>query len=248
MNRETFLRELEYLLQDMGEEERADALAYYRDYLDEAGPENEEKVIREFGSPERVAAMIRAGEKGGMEDGGEFTETGYGDERFKDPGYEVRRPERRSAHEESRAERGENDRSQGERPQPRDDGTSRVLKIVLWCILILVAAPVILGIGGSALSVVVGIAVAIFAVFFCIALAAAACLIGGIAAVAGGAAYLFADAFDGVLAMGIGFGTFGVGLLLLVLSVWFYGKFLPMIFCKVIDWANRLVHRGRSRA
>ena len=48
--------------------------------------------------------------------------------------------------------------------------------------------------------------------------------------------------------MGIGFGTFGVGLLLLVLSVWFYGKFLPMIFCKVIDWANRLVHRGRSRA
>ena len=92
MNRETFLRELEYLLQDMGEEERADALAYYRDYLDEAGPENEEKVIREFGSPERVAAMIRAGEKGGMEDGGEFTETGYGDERFKDPGYEVRRP------------------------------------------------------------------------------------------------------------------------------------------------------------
>ena len=93
-----------------------------------------------------------------------------------------------------------------------------------------------------------GIAVAIFAVFFCIALAAAACLIGGIAAVAGGAAYLFADVFDGVLAMGIGFGTFGVGLLLLVLSVWFYGNFLPMIFCKVIDWANRLVHRGRSRA
>ena len=46
MSREEFMKELEYLLQDIGEEERSDALAYYRDYLDEAGPENEEKVLQ----------------------------------------------------------------------------------------------------------------------------------------------------------------------------------------------------------
>ena len=32
MNRERFMKELEYLLQDIPEEEKADALAYYADY------------------------------------------------------------------------------------------------------------------------------------------------------------------------------------------------------------------------
>ena len=52
MNRREFIRELEYLLQDIPEEEKADAIAYYRDYLEDAGEEQEEDVIREFGSPE----------------------------------------------------------------------------------------------------------------------------------------------------------------------------------------------------
>ena len=47
MNREIFMKELEYLLQDIPEEDKADALAYYRDYLEEAGEENEEAVIKE---------------------------------------------------------------------------------------------------------------------------------------------------------------------------------------------------------
>ena len=89
MNRETFMRELEYLLQDISEEEKADALAYYADYLDEAGPEKEEQVLKEFGSPERVAAMIRSEISGNLEDGGSFTDRGYEDERFRDPNYSV---------------------------------------------------------------------------------------------------------------------------------------------------------------
>ena len=64
MNRETFMKDLEYLLQDIPDEEKADALSYYADYLEEAGPENEEKVLKEFGSPERITAIIRADLKG----------------------------------------------------------------------------------------------------------------------------------------------------------------------------------------
>ena len=60
MTRDAFMRELAYLLQDIGEEDRQDALQYYRDYFDDAGPEREEAVLRELGSPERVAAIIRA--------------------------------------------------------------------------------------------------------------------------------------------------------------------------------------------
>ena len=89
MTGEAFMRELEYLLQDVQDEEKDEALQYYRDYFDEAGPENEEQVIREFGSPERIAAIVRSDISGHLEDGGEFTESGYQDERFKDPNYQV---------------------------------------------------------------------------------------------------------------------------------------------------------------
>ena len=248
MNRETFLRELEYLLQDMGEEERADALAYYRDYLDEAGPENEEKVIREFGSPERVAAMIRASIDGNMEEGGEFTETGYGDERFKDPGYQVqKRYDVPDISPEPEKTGGETAGRKGETPRKPESGTSRALKLVLWAILLIVALPVIFGVGGSVLSAVMGMVIVIFVIFFCIALGAVACLLGGIAAVVGGGIYLFADALNGALAIGFGLILFGGGLLLLVLSVWFYGKLVPLVFRKLLDGCNRLLHSGRRR-
>ena len=89
MNRDTFMKELEYLLQDVPDEEKADALAYYADYLEEAGPDKEQQVLAEFGSPERIAAMIRADLAGHLEDGGGFTERGYEDERFREPNYSV---------------------------------------------------------------------------------------------------------------------------------------------------------------
>ena len=41
MNREEFMKELEYLLSDIPDEEKAEAIGYYRDYLEEAGEENE---------------------------------------------------------------------------------------------------------------------------------------------------------------------------------------------------------------
>ena len=91
MKKEEFMRELEYLLQDIPEEEKEDAIAYYRDYLEEAGADKEEAAIQEFGSPERLAAIIRADLNGNLEEGGEFTESGYGDERFKEPNFQLAR-------------------------------------------------------------------------------------------------------------------------------------------------------------
>ena len=88
MNRNEFMERLEYLLSDIPQEEKADAIAYYRDYLEEAG-DDAGKAIQDFGSPERIAAMIRSELAGNLEDGGEFTERGYEDERFRDPSYQV---------------------------------------------------------------------------------------------------------------------------------------------------------------
>ena len=61
MNRIMFMTELAALLQDISAEERVEAMRYYNNYFDDAGEENEQKVIEELGSPKKVAAEVKAG-------------------------------------------------------------------------------------------------------------------------------------------------------------------------------------------
>lgn len=58
MNKDYFLSQLEKLLSDLPEEERREAMEYYVEYFDEAGPERESEVLGEFGSPQEVADRI----------------------------------------------------------------------------------------------------------------------------------------------------------------------------------------------
>ena len=60
MKREEFLARLEQGLVGLGEEERAEALKFYNEYLDEVGPGQEEQEIARLGDPRRVANIIRA--------------------------------------------------------------------------------------------------------------------------------------------------------------------------------------------
>lgn len=72
MNRKEFMEELEKQLVHLSEEEREEALNYYQEYFEDAGAENEETVIRNLGSPEKLAKSILADLNKG-----EFTEKGY---------------------------------------------------------------------------------------------------------------------------------------------------------------------------
>lgn len=58
MNKNEFLRQLEQLLSGISEEERADAMAFYRSYFEDAGEENEAVIIAELESPQKVAESI----------------------------------------------------------------------------------------------------------------------------------------------------------------------------------------------
>lgn len=94
MSREEFMRQLERLLEDVPEEEKREALSYYQSYFEDAGVENEERILTELESPQKVAATIKADlgmETGagaakadlGMEgDAGVYTEHGFEDSRF----------------------------------------------------------------------------------------------------------------------------------------------------------------------
>ena len=59
MNRVQFMEQLKKLLSDISEEERQEALEYYESYFDDAGEDQEAEVIRELGSPGKVAAIIK---------------------------------------------------------------------------------------------------------------------------------------------------------------------------------------------
>lgn len=94
MNRAEYMKELAFLVQDVPDEEREEALQYYEDYFDDAGPENEEQVIAELGRPEKLAAIIREGARTGYESpDAEYTENGYQNERFRGPQYEIVPPD-----------------------------------------------------------------------------------------------------------------------------------------------------------
>lgn len=60
MNRASFLKKLRGKLQRLPAHEIDAALAYYEEYFDEAGEENEQRVIQQLGTPSHVASQIMA--------------------------------------------------------------------------------------------------------------------------------------------------------------------------------------------
>ena len=59
MSKNEFIDRLAQLLADVSPEERDEALTYYREYIEDAGLENEEAILQELGSPEEIAAAIK---------------------------------------------------------------------------------------------------------------------------------------------------------------------------------------------
>lgn len=310
MSKEEFMKNLEYLLSDIPEEEKKDALDYYRDYLEEAG-DKADKAIEEFGSPERIAAIVRSDIRGDLKDGGAFTEVGYEDERFRDPNYQVAKrydlPEAQdemnrenSGQEEygkkedwtGRENRGNREsqgsaygpeegyrntgyagkeggwerggsageqrgwQTAGNAAQPDNTGKrrplgsgeqGRLLKIILFIVLILAALPALLGIGGGILGVVTGIACVLLALIVVLAVLTFALLLAGAALCVAGVIAMFSNLLNGLFCFGAGLMVLSFGFIALVISVWFYGKLIPWLLRLCVNGIGRLVHR-RGRA
>ena len=58
MNAYEYLNALRKALDVLPDDERANAIRYYEEYFLDAGPENEQTVIAELGTPEQVAQNI----------------------------------------------------------------------------------------------------------------------------------------------------------------------------------------------
>ena len=58
MTKESYLTELAHHLKKLPKDDYQNAMAYYTEYFEEAGPENEAQVIEELGTPKEVATEL----------------------------------------------------------------------------------------------------------------------------------------------------------------------------------------------
>ena len=244
MNRVQFMLELAALLQDISVEERTEAMKYYNDYFDEAGEENEAEIIRELGSPAKVAAEIKAGLGGKAGEEGEFRETGYTDTRF----------ERREspAGPGGPAGYGPGGNSGGNGGGGCGGGdsygqsrSSRTWKIILIVLILLVCSPIVVPVGLALLCAVVGLAIAVFAVFFAFALAAVVVAIVGIVLFFAGMMALVPDLPTGLALIGSGMILAVIGAILTVAAVRLCIIVLPGMFRFFVELCRRPFH-GRK--
>lgn len=206
MRRREYLERLEQLLWVLPEEEREEALQYYNDFFDDAGAENEETVIRELGSPEEVAAKIRAGFAG---ENAEYSEQGYEDARFYNRQDIITEAERvEGTWEKVSAEDAPVEHKKSHRGNPN------VWKVIAIIVLVLFAAPIMLPLGIALAAVVFSVIVAILAVLFGLGISGFAILGAGIMVIVAGVAKILLTPAVGILAVGIGCIILAIGILL----------------------------------
>lgn len=260
MNRKEFLERLEVLLAVIPEEERQEALHFYQDYFEDAGEENEDQVIHELGSPEKVAALIKADLLEDGSDNGEFTENGYSDSRFEQRADPVPRPNRykraeggytyhstqgqqsyRSGSYENNTRGNDSYGTDGQYQEP--PRTSKTLKIIL-VILIAIAVvpfawPILLGIVG----LVIGLVCAAFGLFAGLVVGAAVLMILGISIFILGLTKIFATLPVAFLTSGTGLIMFVIGLIATVAAVKLCMVMYPAIFRGIVNICRWPFHR-----
>ena len=258
MNKTEFLEQLERLLWDISCQEREEALDFYRSYFEDAGEENEAQVIQELGSPGKVAAIIKAdledGREGTGEEHGEYTESGYQDERFREDHVPEKAQERTGNSENTentedsrRSQQGSytNYRYTGREHRHQKSGISWPLIIVIGLIGI-VALPVFLGIGGGAFGLLAGLFLGIIGIVLGLFFGGIGCLVGGVAGIVHTLLYQLSQPATAMAAAGISLIALAIGIVCSLGFIWLVFKAFPVVFRWCVDTIQRIFHRGNE--
>lgn len=237
MSRTEYMRQLESLLQNIPDTEREEALQYYNEYFNDAGPENEQNVIEALGNPAKVAENIKK----------DIFGNGYGENNYQRVGADSRAVITYPA--DPQIENGNNRQSDAPQtaqvvsPQKKEGmSTGMIVLIVILCIL---ASPVILGAASAGIGVAAALIAAWFGLIIGFGATAAALILVLIALVAAGIISMFTHPFVGMCLIGAGLICGGVGLLFLMLTVAMAGIATPAICC----WIGGLFQkRGKKEA
>lgn len=119
-----------------------------------------------------------------------------------------------------------------------------IVLIVFACIL---GSPVLLGLAGGALGLIIGVVTAVFATIFGIGLAAAICFIVAFALVIAGFGVIIPHPFEGIGLLGGGFICGALGILFMLLTVLLVTKVVPAI-CQGIASIYNSIFRKKGGA
>ncbi|MBQ2901427.1 MAG: hypothetical protein IJE49_06215 [Agathobacter sp.] len=234
MNRQEFMEKLEYLLRGIPENERADALAYYNDYFDEAGVENEYQVIQELGSPEQVAQTI-------LEDVQREASQSVRQD------YSSPEAECNEGHKEEKKnyEQQHTNTYTSQTTTTEKQGMPTSTKVLLIIVLIL-TFPLWIGIVAGLFGGLVGCIGALFGIIVGLIGAAIGLVVGGIACVIGGIACLMVSPVDGLVSIGVGAILAAIGILLALPCIWGVGIWIPKAIKALVAWIKGLFHRNEG--
>lgn len=237
MNRTEFMKQLDSLLYDLPMDEREEALRFYEDYFDDGGGLEEERIIRELGTPEKVAKSIRNNVLGKVEkDAGEFTERGYEDPYDREALQHVAVPKKKENQEEKKEYQ-----STGYQ-QPKKDNT----KIVLIIALVICSFPIWIGIVGGVFGLVVGLAGLLFGLVVGFGATFIGLLVGAVALLVTGIFRLFTEPATGCIVVGISFILGALSMVFLTVTIAITTKIIPAVVRLIADLCNKLYHGARK--
>ena len=237
MNRTEFMNQLDSLLYDLPIDERDEALRFYEDYFDDAGVLEEERIIGELGSPEKVAKSIRNNVLGKVEkDAGEFTERGYENPMDRESLHHVMVQKKSDNQEEK------NQFQSTAYQQPKKDNT----KLVLMIALVVCTFPIWIGILGGAFGIVIGLAGLFFGLVVGFGATFIGLLVGAVALLVTGIIRLFTEPATGCIMVGISFLLAAFSLVFLTVTIAITTKLIPSVVRMITNLCNKLYHGTRK--
>lgn len=232
MKKEEFLRELEKCLSGISEEERTDALAFYRSYFEDAGEENEEAISNELESPQKVAESI-----------------------LRDLGIDVKdKMTNDSKYYNTFANRDEeyfNNVNQAvSHLNGNQDKEKEHTKMIVWIAVIAVlTSPIWLTVLLAAVSVVLALVSSLFAVAVAAVAVMASLLFVGFLLAGIGISIIFSgDAAVGIGLISAGCLVLALGILALVLVTWLCGVFVPWAVKGIWKFCKKLMNKRKGCA
>lgn len=190
MNKEEYLQLLKKNLIHVCDAEKEDAIRYYTEYFEDAGAENEAKVIEELGSPVILARKIAA---------------------------ESAIKEIDGLREERVSPKPSGSLSDGiKETEIREKAHNGIWKNLFVILILLCSSPVLVPL--SVVAVVLAlVAVLVAGIFvFLIALTGGIGIVGGIASIFAGVIGLFGHLIHGITVMGAGLFILGAGILIFI--------------------------------
>ena len=234
MRKEEYLQKLEHLLYNIPAEDRYEAIQFYSDYLEDAGAEADE-VIRQLGTPEELAESIKRDLYGDNE-AGDYTRLN------KDVPGTYRAPfstggNFTGGYHESSQSTGDNSKKTARK------GRLTVGQWIIFIILCLCAAPVIVPVCGTILSVILAIVIALVAIVFGAGIAGIALVIAAIVVILAAVVKIVISPLSSIIMLGGGLLMVGIGLIGIAFAAWIFFKVLPKIFVWFVDICSGIVHR-----